>query len=135
MFVWQRYFAVSPPALDAGDLRFPGHDLRYAALAKTELPHTESVKDVRARVLPYWHGTLVSEIQQGRHILIVAHGNSLRALTTYLDDIADADIPKVKRPMTGEPLIYELDENVKPLRHYYLRQTPKLRQWAKSIFG
>ena len=133
--VWQQYFDVSPPALDPSDARFPGYDPRYATLAPAELPYTESLKDVRARVLPYWHDTIVPHIWEGKKVLIVAHGNSLRALATSLDNVPERDIPKVKRPLTGEPLIYEFDNTGNPIRHHYLRRSPKLQRWTQSTFG
>lgn len=130
--VWQQHFDVPPPLLDPSDTRFPGHDPLYADLPPSVLPCGESLKDVRSRVLPYWHETILSQIQTGKKVLIVAHGNSLRALTTYLDAVPEAEIAQIKRPLTGEPLVYELDQNGHPLRHFYLRRTPKLQRWAKS---
>jgi 2,3-bisphosphoglycerate-dependent phosphoglycerate mutase len=132
--IWQQHFEVRPPALDASDARFPGHDPRYAGLPRTELPYTESIKDVRARVLPYWHQIIVPQIREGKSILIVAHGNSLRGLVTYLDDVAEADIPMVERPLTGEPFVYKLDDTGKPVRRYYLRRRTQLKTLAKEIF-
>ncbi len=134
VLIWQRHFDVRPPALDTSDARFPGHDPRYATLARAELPLTESLQDTLARVLPYWHNVIVPEIRQGKRILIVAHGNSLRGLRKYLDNVADADIPKVVIP-TGEPLVYELDKDAQPLQHAYLRPRPKWKQWVQSQFG
>ena len=133
--VWQQHFDVAPPALDPTDTRFPGHDPRYADLTDSELPRTETLKEVRARVLPYWHAAIVPALKDGQQILVVAHGNSLRALTTYLDGIAAEDIPRVKRPLTGEPCVYEFDRDAVPLRRYYLRRAPKLQRWMKTKFG
>ena len=133
--VWQQYFDICPPPLEPKDRRFPGHDPRYRQLAAADLPYTESLKDVRTRVLPYWQDTIVPCIQTGQRVLIVAHGNSLRALVTYLDGVPEATIPKIKRPLTGEPLIYEFDTDGKPLGHFYLRRSPKLQRWAQSTFG
>ncbi len=129
--VWQQHFDVRPPALEAHDQRFPSNDPRYARLSAADLPYTESIKDVRRRVLPYWHETIIPHIESGKRVLIVAHGNSLRALTTYLDGVLEEEIAAIKRPLTGEPLIYELDNSGKPVRHCYLRRTPKLQRWAK----
>jgi 2,3-bisphosphoglycerate-dependent phosphoglycerate mutase len=130
--VWQQQFDVRPPALEADDEHFPGNDPRYAQLPVADLPYTESIKDVRGRVLPHWHEMIVPHIAAGKRVLIVAHGNSLRSLTTYLDGVLEEEIAAIKRPLTGEPLIYELDDSGKPVRHFYLRRTPKLQRWAKS---
>ena len=135
VMVWQQHFDIAPPALNPTDTRFPGHDPRYADLTDSELPRTETLKDVRARVLPYWHDVIMPVIKSGQRILVVAHGNSLRALTTYLDGIAEEDIPQVKRPLTGEPFVYEFDRDAVPLRHYYLRRAPKLQRWMKTKLG
>ena len=132
--IWQQHFDVPPPLLEPSDARFPGHDPRYADLPPSALPRGESLKDVRSRVLPYWRETILPQIQTGKKILIVAHGNSLRALATYLDDVPEADIAQIKRPLTGEPLVYELDHSGRPLQHFYLRRTPKLQRWATSKF-
>ncbi len=133
--IWQQHFDIAPPALDPADERFPGHDPRYAELIDAELPRTETLKAVRARVLPYWHETVVPQIKAGKQILIVGHGNSLRALMTHLDGITEEDIPRVKRPLTGEPFVYEFDEQAHPLRHYYVRRAPKLQRWVKTKLG
>ena len=133
--VWQQYFDSCPPPLAPKDRRFPGHDPRYRGLAAAELPCAESIKDVRARVLSYWQAAIVPRLTAGQRVLVVAHGNSLRALVTYLDGVPQATIPKIKRPLTGEPLIYEFDPTGKPLRHFYLRRSPKLQRWAQSTFG
>lgn len=133
--VWQQHFDIAPPALDPTDARFPGHDPRYADLTDVELPRTETLKEVRARVLPYWHDIIVPEIKNGQQIFVVAHGNSLRALTTYLDGVAAEDIPRVKRPLTGEPFVYEFDQDAVPRRHYSLRRAPKLYRWLKTTLG
>jgi 2,3-bisphosphoglycerate-dependent phosphoglycerate mutase len=117
--LWRRSYAERPPALDPDDERFPGHDRRYAGLNPKELPRSECLKDTVERVLPFWVGEIAPAIRDRARVLIVAHGNSLRGLVKYLDDIADDDIPGVEIP-TGVPLIYELDEGLKPLRHYYL---------------
>jgi 2,3-bisphosphoglycerate-dependent phosphoglycerate mutase len=117
--IWRRSYTTRPPALELGDERHPRHDPRYRQLTDEELPLTECLKDTVARVLPYWHERIAPEIHKGTRVLISAHGNSLRGLIKYLDDIADDDIPKLEIP-TGRPLIYELDGDLKPLRHYYL---------------
>jgi 2,3-bisphosphoglycerate-dependent phosphoglycerate mutase len=111
VFLWRRSYHVRPPALDRSDPRFPGHDPRYAALDPADLPTTESLEDTVRRVLPYWHQVIAPEIRRGRRVLIAAHGNSLRALVKYLEQIADEAIPQVEIP-TGVPWIYELDESL-----------------------
>lgn len=90
---------------------------------------------MRARVLPYWHDVIVPEIKNSQQIFVVAHGNSLRALTTYLDGVAAEDIPRIKRPLTGEPFVYEFDQDAIPRRHYSLRRAPKLHRWLKTTLG
>ena len=103
----------------ADDPRYPGNDPRYASLGPGELPLTECLKDTVARFLPYWHETIVPALKEGKRVLIAAHGNSLRALVKYLDNISDSDIIELNIP-TGIPLVYELDDNLKPIQHYYL---------------
>lgn len=134
VLLWQGHFAVPPPALDPADARFPGHDPRYAALAPTELPRTESLRDTLIRVLPYWHETIVPALRQGKRTLIVAHRNSLRCLRKYLEDIPDALMPQVTVP-TGEPLVYDLDEAARPLRVHSLRPPSGWGQWVQSQVG
>jgi len=117
--IWRRSYDTPPPALDPSDPRHPSHDRRYAGLSPTELPTAESLKDTIARFLPYWHGAIVPSIRAGRRVLIAAHGNSLRALVKHLDHISEADIVELNIP-TGIPLVYELDDDLKPIRHRYL---------------
>jgi len=117
--IWRRSYDVPPPALDLNDGRHPRFDRRYAGLKPEELPSTESLKITLERVLPYWHSTLAPMILSGKRVLIVAHGNSLRAMVKYLDNVSDAEIPELNIP-TGIPLVYELTENLKPVTHYYL---------------
>lgn len=117
--IWRRSYDIPPPALDPADPRFPGHDPRYAQLTDGALPRTESLKDTVARFLPYWHDAIAPAVKSGKRVLIAAHGNSLRALVKYLDDISDDEIVGLNIP-TGIPLVYELDEDLKPIRHYYL---------------
>ena len=117
--VWRRSYDIPPPPLPVSDERHPSHDPRYAGLEPEELPATESLKETVERFLPYWQGTIVPAITSGKRVLIAAHGNSLRALVKYLDDISEADITELNIP-TGIPLVYELDANLKPIRHYYL---------------
>lgn len=120
VFIWRRSFDVPPPALTPDDPRFPANDRRYAEIPRDELPLTESLKDTIARVLPYWEGEIAPKIREGKRVLITAHGNSLRALVKHLDSISDQEIPKVEIP-TGVPLVYELDNDLKPLDRYYLK--------------
>ena len=117
--IWRRSYDIPPPPLLADDERHPSRDPRYASLAASELPLTESLKDTVARFLPYWHGTIAPVIRSGQRVLVAAHGNSLRALMKYLDNISEADIVELNIP-TGIPLVYELGEDLGPIRHYYL---------------
>lgn len=117
--LWRRSYDVPPPALELSDERHPRFDPRYKTLAPEELPATESLKITLERVLPYWHATLAPAIRSGKRVLVAAHGNSLRAMVKYLDDVSDQEIPELNIP-TGIPLVYELDANLKPVQHYYL---------------
>jgi 2,3-bisphosphoglycerate-dependent phosphoglycerate mutase len=119
VLIWRRSYDIRPPSLELTDERYPGHDPRYSGLTKNELPTSECLKDTVERVLPYWHREIVPSIKQGKQILIAAHGNSLRALVKYLDDVPNEEILKLNIP-TGIPLVYELDENLAPQDHYYL---------------
>jgi 2,3-bisphosphoglycerate-dependent phosphoglycerate mutase len=119
--LWRRSFDIRPPVLAEDDERHPHYDPRYALLKKDEIPSTESLKDALQRVMFCWHEVIKPEIKAGKRILICAHGNSLRALVKYLDDISDEDIPGFEIP-TGNPLVYELDNKLKPLCHYYLAE-------------
>jgi 2,3-bisphosphoglycerate-dependent phosphoglycerate mutase len=117
--IWRRSYDIPPPALAPDDERSPARDPRYAALRPNEIPLTETLKDTVARFMPYWQGTIAPSIHSGRRVLIAAHGNSLRALVKYLDGISESDIVELNIP-TGIPLVYELDAQLKPTRHYYL---------------
>jgi 2,3-bisphosphoglycerate-dependent phosphoglycerate mutase len=119
VLIWRRSYDIPPPALAVDDERHASRDPRYASLAPNELPLTESLKDTVARFLPYWHSTIAPAVLAGRRVLVAAHGNSLRALVKYLDDVSEADIVELNIP-TGIPLVYELDAELKPIRHYYL---------------
>jgi 2,3-bisphosphoglycerate-dependent phosphoglycerate mutase len=119
VLVWRRSYDVPPPPLEKSNPRYAGSDPRYQELSVAELPLTECLKDTVARFLPYWHRRIVQAIQSQRKVIIAAHGNSLRALVKHLDGISDQDIVGLNIP-TGVPLVYELDEHLKPLRHYYL---------------
>jgi 2,3-bisphosphoglycerate-dependent phosphoglycerate mutase len=117
--IWRRSFDIPPPPLTLDDERHPSHDPRYRGLQASELPLTESLKDTIARFMPYWHETIAPAIRSGQRIVIAAHGNSLRALVKDLDNIPESEITELNIP-TGIPLVYELDDDLKPLRHYYL---------------
>lgn len=119
VFIWRRSFDTPPPALTPDDERYPVNDRRYADVGRENIPLTESLKDTIARVLPYWESEIAPRVRSGDRVLIAAHGNSLRALVKHLDSVPDAEIPKVEIP-TGVPLVYELDDDLKPLEHYYL---------------
>ena len=117
--IWRRSYDIPPPALTPDDPRHPSRDPRYKDLAPSDLPLTESLKETVGRFLPYWHGTIAPAIRGGQRVVIAAHGNSLRALVKYLDTIDEQTIVELNIP-TGIPLVYELDDDLKPLRHYYL---------------
>jgi 2,3-bisphosphoglycerate-dependent phosphoglycerate mutase len=117
--IWRRSYSVPPPALLREDARFPGHDPLYKDVNPAELPVGESLKETVERFLPYWHGTIESFLRRQKRVIIVAHGNTLRALVKYLDGISDEDIVELDIP-TGIPLVYELDGMLKPVRSYYL---------------
>ncbi|NTV36994.1 MAG: 2,3-diphosphoglycerate-dependent phosphoglycerate mutase, partial [Anaerolineaceae bacterium] len=117
--IWRRSYDTRPPALEESDERFPGHDPRYKDLTKEQLPAAECLKDTVERFLPFWFDTVAPTIKSGKRVIIAAHGNSLRALVKYLDNIPDDEIVGLNIP-TGVPLVYELDDDLKPIRHYYL---------------
>ena len=119
VLVWRRSYDIPPPALEPSDERHPSRDSRYRSLTADELPLTECLKDTVARAVPYWEGRIVPEIQTGKRVLVAAHGNSIRALIKYLDQVNEKDIVELNIP-TARPLVYELDAKMKPLRHYYL---------------
>lgn len=130
--IWRRSYDVPPPALELTDARHPRFDPRYASLTPDQLPATESLKITLERVLPYWHMTLVPAITMGRRVLVVAHGNSIRALVKYLDNISEADITELNVP-TGLPLVYELDADMKPLKRYYLGDPEEAARKAAAV--
>ncbi len=132
VLIWRRSYDVPPPALDSSDERFPGRDPRYRGLDQNELPLCESLKDTVARCLPYWHQEIAPAIQSGKRVLISAHGNSLRALVKYLDNISDDKIVGLNIP-TGIPLVYELDSDLKPLRNYYLGDPEAVRKAMEKV--
>lgn len=139
--VWRRSYDIPPPPLDPADDRYPGHDPRYQDLTDDELPLTECLKDTVARFLPYWHTVIAPSIAEGKRVIIAAHGNSLRALVKYLDDISDRDIVDLNIP-TGIPLVYELDSSLKPVRQaravqplsgYYLGDPEAIASAAAAV--
>ena len=119
VLIWRRSYDVPPPALEVTDARHPRNDQRYASLSDTDLPATESLKECVARFVPYWENTIGPDIKAGKRVIITAHGNSLRALVKYLDNISEADIIDLNIP-TGAPLVYELDQDLAPISHRYL---------------
>jgi 2,3-bisphosphoglycerate-dependent phosphoglycerate mutase len=129
---WRRSYALPPPALERGDPRDSLSDPRYAGIAKSELPLTECLRDTVARFLPYWNEAIAPAVRAGRKILIVAHGNSLRALVKYLDEVSDDKIVELNIP-TGLPLVYELDAGLRPLKHYYLGDPAEAEELARAV--
>jgi 2,3-bisphosphoglycerate-dependent phosphoglycerate mutase len=132
VLIWRRSYATPPPALTPEDPRHPSHDRRYADIPPEELPLTEALKNTVARFLPYWHQTIVPDIRAGKRVVIAAHGNSLRALVQYLDNISEEEIVELNIP-TGIPLVYELDDDLKPLRSYYLGDPEAARQATEAV--
>ena len=130
--LWRRSYDVPPPALEWNDERHPRFDERYASLTPAQLPATESLKITLERVLPYWHAALVPTIRSGKRVLLVAHGNSIRALVKYLDNISEAEITELNIP-TGIPLVYELDDEMKPIQHYYLGDPEAVAKAAAAV--
>lgn len=130
--IWRRSYDIRPPALEVDDERYPGKDPRYVNLKPEEVPRTEALKDTIARFLPYWHETLAPALWEGRRVIIAAHGNSLRALVKYLDNIADTDIVGLNIP-TGIPLVYELEESLIPIRNYYLGDQEAVKKAAEAV--
>lgn len=132
--IWRRSYDTPPPALTTDDERYPGTDPRYQSLTNDQIPLTECLKDTVQRFLPYWHDTIIPSITSGQKVLIAAHGNSLRALVKYLDNVSDEDIPGLNIP-TGIPLVYELDpsQDYKAVQHYYLGDQEKAKAAAQAV--
>jgi 2,3-bisphosphoglycerate-dependent phosphoglycerate mutase len=130
--IWRRSYDVPPPPLTPDSPCYPGSDPRYADVPKAELPLAECLKDVVDRFLPYWHETLAPAVKSGKRVIITAHGNSLRALVKFLDQIPDDEIVGLNIP-TGIPLVYELNEDLKPLKHYYLGDQEKIQAAIQSV--
>ena len=132
ILIWRRSYDVPPPALEPSDERWPGRDPRYAALAPSELPATECLKDTVARFLPHWNSAIAPAVKAGKRVIIAAHGNSIRALIKYLDNVSEQDIVGLNIP-TGTPLVYELSDELKPLRHYYLGDQAKIAAAVNAV--
>ena len=130
--VWRRSYDIQPPALEETDPRYPGHDPRYQGLPKNQVPLTECLKDTVARFLPCWHEVIAPEVRSGKRVLITAHGNSLRALVKYLDNIPDQEIVELNIP-TGVPLVYELEDDLKPAKSYYLGDPERVRKAMEAV--
>lgn len=132
VFIWRRSYDIAPPALDKNDPRYPGHDARYKDLTLEDLPLTECLKDTVARFLPYWHKVIAPAVKSGKRVIIVAHGNSLRALAMHLDHISEERIVNLNIP-TGLPLVYELDDNLKPIKSYYLGDPEAVKTAMEAV--
>jgi 2,3-bisphosphoglycerate-dependent phosphoglycerate mutase len=130
--IWRRSYDTSPMPLNENDERYPGKDVRYSKILKSEIPLTECLKDTVMRIVPYWEKEISPQIRSGKKIIIVAHGNSLRALVKYLDNINDNDIVNLNIP-TAMPLIYELDENLKAIKNYYLCDSDAVKKAIKAV--
>lgn len=130
--IWRRSYDVPPPPLEKNDPRYPGADPRYKGLAEKDIPLTECLKDTVDRFLPLWHESIAPAIKSGKKVMIAAHGNSLRALVKYLDNMTEAEIMELNIP-TGVPLVYELDDQLKPVRHYYLGDEESIKAAMASV--
>jgi len=131
--IWRRAYAIAPPPLSEDDDRYPGKDPRYKCVPKELLPKTECLKDTVDRFLPYWHETIAPSVKQGKKVIIAAHGNSLRALVKYLDNVSEEDIVELNIP-TGIPLVYELDaDTLKPIKHYYLGDEEAIKKAMETV--
>jgi 2,3-bisphosphoglycerate-dependent phosphoglycerate mutase len=132
VLVWRRSYDTPPPTLDKGDERFPGSDPRYADLEPGDIPRTECLKDTVTRFLPYWHETIAPQVRAGKRVIIAAHGNSLRALVKYLDDVSDEDIVGLNIP-TGVPLVYELDDSLASVGSRYLGDADEVQKAMQAV--
>lgn len=132
VLIWRRSYDIRPPLLTEDDERYPGKEAKYHDLTKDELPLGECLKDTVERFLPYWHNTIAPVVKEGKRVLIAAHGNSLRALVKYLDDMSEEAIIKLNIP-TGIPLVYELDQVLKPIKHYYLGDEAAIKSAIESV--
>jgi len=132
VLIWRRSYNICPPELEKSDERYPGNDSRYKDLTEAELPTTESLESTVKRFLPYWKDTIVQDIKANKKVLIAAHGNSLRALVMHLDNISEEEIVQLNIP-TGIPLVYELDDKLKPIKHYYLGDQEAIKKAADAV--
>lgn len=132
VLVWRRSYGTPPPALEKSDERYPGNDARYADLTNKEIPLTECLKDTVARVIPFWTDTIAPTIKSGKKVIIAAHGNSLRALVKYLDNVSDEEIVGLNIP-TGIPLVYELDDDLKTIRSYYIGDQAAIKAAQEKV--
>ena len=132
VLIWRRSYDIPPPALEKSDTRYPGQDPRYTGLSEQELPLTECLKDTVNRFLPYWHETIVPQVKAGKQVIVTAHGNSLRALVKYLDNVSDQEIVGLNIP-TGIPLVYELTDDLQPIRHYYLGDPEAIAKAQQAV--
>jgi 2,3-bisphosphoglycerate-dependent phosphoglycerate mutase len=132
VLIWRRSYDIPPPALEPGDERYPGKDPRYQSLTPSELPLTECLKDTVARFLPYWHETIAPTVAAGKRVVVAAHGNSIRALVKYLDNIGEKEIVGLNIP-TGIPLLYELTDDLKPIRSYYLGDPEEIAKATQAV--
>jgi 2,3-bisphosphoglycerate-dependent phosphoglycerate mutase len=130
--IWRRAYDIAPPALERTDPRFPGNDPKYADIPPSQLPLTECLKDTVARVLPFWNDSIAPAIRNGRRVIVAAHGNSLRALVKYLDSVSEEEIVEYNIP-TGIPLVYELDDALSPIRHFYLGDPAAIAAATASV--
>ncbi len=132
VLIWRRSYDIPPPPMEKTDEGYAGNDIRYANMAEEDIPLTECLKDTVDRFLPYWHETIAPEIKAGQRIIIAAHGNSLRALVKYLDDLSEEEVLKLNIP-TGMPLVYELDEDLKPIKSYYLGDEEAVKAAMEAV--
>jgi len=132
VLIWRRSYDIQPPALEKSDSRYPGHEDKYKNISANELPLTECLKDTVARVVPYWNQTIAPVIRSGQRVIIAAHGNSLRALVKYLDNVSDEKIINLNIP-TGMPLVYELDKTLKPIKSYYLGDPEEVQRAMDAV--
>jgi len=130
--IWRRSYDIPPPMLTKDDDRYPGKDPRYTRLRPEEIPLTESLMDTVARFMPYWHETIAPVVRSEKRVIIAAHGNSLRALVKFLDNIPDSEIVGLNIP-TGIPLVYELEDDLKPIRNYYLGDPEAAKKAAQAV--
>lgn len=130
--IWRRSYDTRPPLLEKSDERWPGHQPRYASLPDGDLPLGECLEDTVARAVPYWEGSIAPDIKAGKRVIVAAHGNSIRALVKYLDNVSNEEITGINIP-TGVPLVYELDEELKPVRHYYLGDADAIKAAQEAV--